>query len=442
MSIVPNKIAFYLENKLIPNIDLSRPELGNPGCGGTEFLFVALPYYITKSTDCQYKPILIANHVANLPSDIPHLHAKDVIDAVHKAKEEGCSIFIYRPRRHPETELLETIDKLKIATVAWAHITPTAPHLRMIAQTEYIKALVCVEKEQHDLAMDSAVWRKLTYIVNGFDVNSFKMPALLEKNTNLVVYLGALVPQKGFHILAKAWPKILKRNPRATLYVIGSSSLYNSNVQLGPLGVADSHYEHNYILPFLTDKFGRLHPSVKFLGRLGIEKKRILHEAIVGVPNPGGQTENCPGSAIEFQACGTAVVSGAYYGLLDTVLDGKTGLLGRSESDLVDNICKLLENPNQAKRLGKHGINFIETKYNFSKVIKDWENLFFRIKHGKLPKHYFFKKNLHRHHKILILINRYLQIVLGRFYSWPSIIEVKEYLMAVKQRVNFKNGNQ
>ena len=40
------KVAFYLENKDIQNVDFSHPELGNPGCGGTQFLFAATPYYL------------------------------------------------------------------------------------------------------------------------------------------------------------------------------------------------------------------------------------------------------------------------------------------------------------------------------------------------------------------------------------------------------------
>ena len=42
------KVAFYLENKDIQKVDFTNPELGNPGCGGTQFLFAATPYYLKK----------------------------------------------------------------------------------------------------------------------------------------------------------------------------------------------------------------------------------------------------------------------------------------------------------------------------------------------------------------------------------------------------------
>jgi len=430
------KVAFYLENRAIPTVDLSEPELGNPGCGGTEFLFAALPYYLAK-LGSDYKPVLLANHINKLPVNVEHLQVSDVIEAVQQAKECGCKIFVYRPRRHTEKALLNEIDALKITTVAWAHITPLGEHLRVMSRTQYLKALVCVEHEQHDLARDSAIWRKLTYIVNGFDVEGFRLPAPPTKEPGLVAYLGALLPQKGFHLLAKAWPKILKRCPNARLAVIGTGALYNEDAKLGPWGIADSRYEELYILPYLAGSDGQPLPSVTFLGRLGAEKKEVLYRAMVGIPNPGGQTENCPGSALEFQAAGTAVVSGAFYGLLDTVSDSQTGLLGRSEDDLVTNICKLLNNPERANELGKNGIRFVEHRYNYTAVVAAWSELFTRISKGHAPKRIPSKPNLHQHHKWLIALNRYFQIVFGLFIPWPSVIEIKARLMpALKLFIN------
>ena len=422
------KVAFYLENRAIPNIDLSAPELGNPGCGGTEFLFVALPYYLEK-LGSDYQPVILANHINKLPSSVDHIKVADVVEAARQAKSYGCGIFVYRPRRHTEQVLLDEIDALEINTVAWAHITPMDDYLRAMARTQFLKALVCVEHEQHDLARDSAIWKKLTYIVNGFDVDGFRLSAPPPKEQGLVVYLGALVPQKGFHLLAKAWPKVLERCPNARLAVIGTGALYAEGAKLGPWGVADSRYEEHYILPHLADSAGKPLSSVSFLGQLGTEKKEVLYRAMVGVPNPGGQTENCPGSALEFQAAGTAVVSGAFYGLLDTVRNGQTGLLGKSEEDLIDHICQLLENPERAFALGENGIRFIEERYNYPAIVASWSELFDRISQSLGPKRMPGKSNLHQHHKYLIALNRYFQIIFGGIIPWPSVVEIKARLL-------------
>lgn len=432
------KVAFYLENQRIPEVNLSRPELGNPGCGGTEYLFVALPYFLKLLQLKKCQPILLANHTANLPEGIPNYKVKDVSEAARVAKELDCSMFVYRPRRALEVELINLIDELKLPSIAWFHITPVADHLRALAKSTYVKATVCVEREQHDLAKDTAVWNKLTCIVNGFHLEGYQLPNPPEKDPNMVVYIGALVRQKGFHLLAKAWPEVRARNPKAKLMVIGTGALYDNKAALGPWGIAEESYERQYIIPYLQGDDGKPMPSVNFLGKLGEEKKQFLYQAILGVPNPTGQTENCPGSALEVQASGTAAVSGAYYGMLDTIRDGETGILGLTKNDLVNNICSLLEDTDRARELGKNGIKFIEQRYGFDHVTREWCDLFEAIENGKKPKVIPFKNNLLKHSKIFILLNRYLQIILGSFIPWPSVIEIKGIIFKFLQLRKFK----
>ena len=417
------KIAFYLENCRIPEVDLSRPWLGNPGCGGTEYLFAALPSYLATLEGHKYQILIIANHVGRLPGNVWSLRAQNIEDAARRARDEGCGLFVYRPRRHRQTSFLSLIDRLRLPTVAWAHLTPVETHLRALAKSTHVKAVVCVGREQHDLAWDTPVWPKLTHITNGFDVDGFRLADPPAKEPGLVVYLGALVPQKGFHLLARAWPRILRRHPEARLAVIGSGALYGT-ADLGPWGVAAPDYEAQFA-PHLAGRDGNPHPSVSFLGNLGLEKKEWLYRATVGVPNPSGQTENCPGSALEFQACGTAVVSASRYGLLDTVRHGKTGLLGRTEGDLVDNICSLLDDPARAERLGRNGVRFVREAFDVGAINADWHDLFDRMARGARPKPYFLKPNQHRHAKVLILVNRLFQMTLGHLVAWPSVVGTK-----------------
>jgi len=427
------KVAFYLENQRIPEVNLSQPELGNPGCGGTEYLFVALPYFLKllQSEKCQ--PIILANHTTNLPKDIANYQVKDACEAARMAKNLGCSIFVYRPRRALEAELIKLIDELELRSIAWFHITPVASHLRALAKSSFIKATVCVEREQHDLAKDTAIWNKLTCIVNGFDLGGYQLPNPPEKDPNMVVFIGALVLQKGFHLLARAWPDVIARNPDAKLMVIGTGALYDNKAALGPWEIAEESYEKEFIIPYLQGDDGKPMPSVKFLGKLGTEKKFFLYQAILGIPNPTGQTENCPGSALEIQASGTAVVSGAYYGMLDTIRHGETGILGLTKNDLINNICTLLENPDRARKLGQNGIKFIDERYNFENVTTEWCELFEIIENCEVPKVISFKSNLHKHAKILILINRFFQIVFGRFIAWPTVTEIKSKVYQLRK---------
>lgn len=426
------KVAFYLENSGISKIDLRNPEAGNPGCGGTEFLFVTLPYYLNKFHRVNCTPIILANNIECLPSGVAAIQVNNKFEAAKQAKELECDFLIYRPRRRLELDFLNLIEQLKVDAIAWAHVTPVESHLRYMAKMKYLKAIVCVEHEQYDRVQDSPAYQKLTYIVNGFDLDGYQLDDIPDKEPGLVVYLGALVPQKGFHLLAKVWSKVVSKCPNAKLKVIGSGALYDENAKLGPWGIAEESYEKNYIIPYLSNHAGEIYPSVEFMGKLGIEKKALLYKALIGVPNPTGHTENCPGSALEFSACKTAVVSGAYYGLLDTVVHGDTGLLGKTEGELIDNICHLINNEEIAIELGEGGLSFIRCRYDYEVVTDEWIGLFRRLSLIGHPIRKTFKKNFLENFKWLVCVNRQFQITFGKWVFWPTLKEIRNLCVSQK----------
>ena len=300
---------------------------------------------------------------------------------------------------------------------------------RFMANSKYFKALVAVGSEQFDYMCDSPVSAKLTYIDNGISVLAADRFNYVQKNRNLITYMGAIVPQKGFHVLARIWPEVVKRNPNAELRVIGSSKIYNENYAVGPLGIADAEYERNYIIPYLCDANQDLLPSVKFLGALGDEKYEHLTESLVSVPNPTGQTETCCVSAIEMQACGAAVVSGAYYALLGTVQHNQTGLLGRGDNQLTNNICYLLENPEVAIDFGENGKARVRERYDFEVVSKKWTQLFASIENGTVwkPKHEF--KYIRYHRKWLRIANYYIKKLNMFNFFLPSVQEAEHFVI-------------
>ena len=427
------KVGFYLENKNIPKVDLSEPRKGNPGCGGTEYTIVTLVYELARRQSAKCTPILFANTVERLPENFDIKQVPNVYDAARSAKEEGCDFFVYRPCLSSEIDVLDLIEKLKLPTVGWAHLTPQSPYLRKMAGTSFFRSLVCLEREQYDLIRDNPVFRKLSCIPHGVDVDNFRLSSLPPKDFNSVVYLGALIPQKGFHLLAKVWLRIVERVPRAKLTIIGTGVLYNRNAKIGKWGVASKEYEEKYIIPYLSDSEGKPHSSVCFTGNLGYEKNEILHKALIGVPNPGGRTETFCMSAVEFQACGTAVVSGKFYSLTDTVNHGVTGLLGKTEDDLINNICYLLNNPNKACEMGRNGERFIRQKYDYQEITREWITLFGKLASNQKLTPMPFKKNIFSHDKWMVIINSFLQKSIGRFFAWPSIYEMKSF---VSQRIS------
>ena len=51
------KISFFLDDKNL-KIDLSKPQNGNPGIGGTEFLMVSTPFYLKKYKGKNFSSII------------------------------------------------------------------------------------------------------------------------------------------------------------------------------------------------------------------------------------------------------------------------------------------------------------------------------------------------------------------------------------------------
>ncbi len=434
------KVAFFLDNSHLSKIDFSEPEQGNPGTGAGTYLHAALPHFLNKYQGEKIEAVILAAHTDKLPSSVPSFQVDNVVAAASKAKEIGADFFVFRPRLSEEDHILDHIDRIKMPSIGRAALTPRADHLRKMACSKYFKALVCVGREQYDYLMDSRLKPKLAYIDNGINLDSCLAPDQTpEKDPLLVAYMGALVPMKGFHVLAAAWPKVLQKFPRARLSVIGSVKMYGEDEKVGPLGVAHESYEREHIMPYLCDAAGNLHPSVTFHGQMGKEKFDVLRRAIVGVANPTGKTETCCVSAVEMSGCKTAVVSGAYYALLDTVLHKKTGLLGRGVDQLADNICRCLANPEMAERFGKAGYERIKAQYDFSAVVPRWIDLFEGLNKGCISPPRGKLRNIFYHYKILRLGNTLLQSTIGKIMPWPSVFEIQvwiyDLLRALKSRV-------
>src|SRR6202035_206908 len=110
--------------------------------------------------------------------------------------------------------------------------------------------VVYVGREQCALAAGAPCHYKSTYIVPGFYVTPRSNGSNVKERR--AVYVGSLVPQKGFHRLARLWPRIRRACPTAELDVIGSSRAYQPNEQMGALGVASRSYE-NLILRYLRN---------------------------------------------------------------------------------------------------------------------------------------------------------------------------------------------
>lgn len=380
-------VGIYLKNEPIDDVDLRAPEKGNPGIGGTEFLIASLPYYVNKHYPEAADWTIFANETDKLPESVDALATKNILEALDEADSQDFDIFIWCPMGDENEEaFISAVDSYEVNVVAWVHNTPRVEMLKDLYITDQICRFVCVGQEQLDRLRDCRIFKKSAAIYNGFDAPHYNPSDGIKKKDYTVTYVGSLVPAKGFQVLAKLWPKINQQVPEAELRVIGSGKLYDRGQELGKWNIAAEEYERQF-RPYLSDENGKKLDSVKFKGLVPTEEKiELMKTSQVGVVNPTGRTENCPGSAIEFQAAGTPVVSAAKRGLLDTVIHGQTGLLGDSEEQIREQIVALLKNERRARELGKNGITFVEERFSYDRVSGEWIEMFNRILRGEPPK--------------------------------------------------------
>jgi glycosyltransferase involved in cell wall biosynthesis len=382
------RIGVYLENRDIPEIDLSKPDLGNPGIGGTEYQFLLLAQNLMKiqTKEILYEVFVFANEVDNLSPVHKNVKVENIYQAYELANDQlNIDYFIYRPRRRGDVLIEEKIRSGKIKVIPWLHITPNRDVLNFFAKEVNIPVCVFVGDDQRMRCIDTEVFKKSVTIYNCYPstVNLNRNFEQMSQQKN-VTYLGALVPAKGFHVLAEAWPKILKLVPEAKLNVIGSGNLYNHSAKIGEFTKADEKYERTFINYLL--EAGKLLPSVKFHGRLGVEKLKIFESTNVGVINPTGQTENCPISAIEMELVSIPIVTSRKYGMRDMVVNGYNGFLINTPNALAKRIAYLLKNPMTADKFGSNSRSYASKKFDSTLITCSWILLFDELNELKIPR--------------------------------------------------------
>jgi glycosyltransferase involved in cell wall biosynthesis len=371
-------IAFYLSNKNLKNIDCSDVFSGNPGIGGSDYALLILACSLTLN----YKDINVtvyADQTELLPSVLKTRQIFDLPDLIQKTKEDRIHVLTLILGTFSDNMLDSFCSNEYLKIVIWASNFLSGKGLSYYSGNQQVSRIVCVGFEQLDLYRDHPVFKKMTAIYYGVDIDNIKRQSEdaipFSQRPPHVTYTGNLVPQKGFHILAKAWPQILKDCPDAVLNVIGSGRLYNRNAPLGKYGISEMTYEKAF-MPYLTDATGQILPSVKFRGILGNEKNEIFKQTRVGVPNPSGRTETFGYTAIEMQSFGALITTVQCPAYMETVCPS-AGILYKKQKNpdrkLAESVLSLLSrNENHADEV----MRFLETNFSIDKVAGEWHRLF------------------------------------------------------------------
>ena len=431
------KIGFYLGNGNIPNADLRFPENGNPGIGGSEYGLVTLPYFLSLYFH-DFDLVIYANVTKFLPYHFVSFQANNSVNAAQKAILNHCQILVVRLcDQEINLPFIKKISESNIKIIVWAQNEPSPQQMDLIALCDNISRLVCAGREELDLVRDYPAFNKTTYIFNGINSSTYTPKQHIIGHGNTVVYMGSLMKEKGFHLIAEIWPQVKARVPGARLVVIGSGNLYNENFEVGRWGIAEENYEKLF-RRFISDKNGNPDSSVKFLGKLGSEKIPIIQQADIGVVNPNKKPsdglETFCWSAVEIQACGTPVISVAAGGLLDSVSNRYSGILVRNPKYLANQIVNLLENEALRKNYGQNAMEYVRSNFDFKKICDQWNTLFCDVINLKPNKIFPLKSNIFYRYKYLRETMRLIKLYIPFLRNTPSISAISN---SARRKVRF-----
>jgi phosphatidylinositol alpha-1,6-mannosyltransferase len=216
--------------------------------------------------------------------------------------------------------------------------------------------ILCVSRFTAEMVSQVLPKAKLTVVHNGVDSDRFlqKGPSPAKTGTRILA-VGQMKPRKGFHLLAKALPQILKTHPNAEVIAIGSMPL--------PAYVAEIRQQ--------LQADGTTH-AMQILGR--VEDSVILdwyHQAdLFALPaaNLEGSFEGFGLVYLEASAAGLPTIGTWGCGAEEAIVDGQTGLLiPQNDPDrLAEAITQLLDDSALRQRLGEAGIAYA--------VVHDWRH--------------------------------------------------------------------
>lgn len=230
------RLAFFLDTRRIAGTDVSSVESGNPGIGGTEYVFLLVAARLGRRHDV----LMCTTTEGPYPPSVRHVAVRDMQEAAAAATAAGAQLFVVR--ENAVLPNLRLIESLTLPVIVWAHNFSKPDTLRACARTPQVARYLCVSREQLAMLRHEAIASKAVFIFN--PVVTAACPAAdPPSGTDNVVYMGSLVKSKGFHILARHWPEVVDAVPTARLHVVGSGRLYDQDADLGPLGLASPDYE-------------------------------------------------------------------------------------------------------------------------------------------------------------------------------------------------------
>ena len=410
------KILIYLEQSKILNEMISQKQV-NPGVGGTTYTSARLAIELQKEVfknKLDFKITLFTkNPLKENFFDMEVLSEKDafkkewditlltgnITENIYKNKIKLNSKRTLVWTRHPfDKNMIKVVKDLKLELVS-------------VGKNQYLSNYLLNGPHNH---IDNLFCAKRIRKSAFNDENLMSIKLKKDKSKLRIGYMGALVPSKGFHLIAENWPEIsisLKKfGITAILEVIGGSDLYD--FEKGHKFIPCDKEYGNKIYPYISNEINK---TIFFHGTLNSERYEIMKVCDIALFNPRGHGEAFPASILEWMSLSIPVISCLDYGCADVMTYNKY-LTISNEKEIAKKLIEysLIKEKEkmELKKLSFTISNYFSSKQSF--IIYQWILLF--TQKNKLINEYLEKEIVKKtiFHRFMILfksnINKFISL--------------------------------
>lgn len=215
-----------------------------------------------------------------------------------------------------------------------------------------VDKVICVSNAQKELMVKAGMPpEKVVVIYNGVDHDLFSPGS--SKVPGKLIFVGALVQDKGIVLLLNAYSELKAKFPHISLDVFGSSSLWKRE----PL--------------FNERDVEKALPGVRFHGN---QNQKVVAEALRKSSLcviPSIWFDSFPLVSVEAQASGCPVVTFRVGGLPEGISNGETGVVidDISETALISALSSLLSDEAKIKRMSEAASKVAKDRFRWDKVV-------------------------------------------------------------------------
>ncbi len=215
--------------------------------------------------------------------------------------------------------------------------------------------ILCVSHAQKDkLISEGAPGEKMIVVHNGVDFDIFSPTPPIAHDPRRLVFSGALVPDKGLHLLINSFLELRTKRSGLSLEIFGSSSLWSRTDYLD------------------TESLAKSIPGLIFRGKQPqAEIARGFQRSGICVV-PSIWFDPYPLTSLEAQACGCPVVAFNIGGLPEGIQNGVTGVVVDpvEQSALTNALDTLLQEPTRLGQMSTSCAQFASTHFRWERVVE------------------------------------------------------------------------